>query len=55
MGLDNDIVNIWQQNVNKSPSCQHDLLSGNLLTDKGIKRSNHSRTPGKFSQYDHSI
>ncbi|KAH9962592.1 hypothetical protein BC827DRAFT_1086453, partial [Russula dissimulans] len=27
---------IWQQNVNKSPACQHDLLSGKLLTDMKI-------------------
>jgi len=33
---DNDKISIWQQNVNKSPTCQHDLLSGKLLTDMGI-------------------
>jgi len=33
---DNDKISIWQQNVNKSPTCQHDLLSGNLLTDMDI-------------------
>jgi ribonuclease HI/exonuclease III len=29
-------LTIWQQNVNKSPSCQHDLISSNHLANKGI-------------------
>jgi hypothetical protein len=28
-------ITIWQQNVNKSPSCQHDLLSNNQLIRSG--------------------
>ena len=31
-----DKFKIWQQNINKSPSCQHDLLSSNKLTKMGI-------------------
>jgi len=31
-----DNLLIWQQNVNKSPTCQHDLLSGNKLTKENI-------------------
>jgi len=31
-----DKLLIWQQNVNKSPTCQHDLLSGNKLTKENI-------------------
>jgi len=31
-----DILLIWQQNVNKLPTCQHDLLSGNKLTKENI-------------------
>ena len=29
-------LTIWQQNVNKSPSCQHNLLSNNHLANMGI-------------------
>jgi ribonuclease HI len=29
-------INIWQQNVNKSPTCQHDLISSKSLIDLGI-------------------
>src|SRR5579863_1068743 len=29
-------LTIWQQNVNKSPSCQHNLLSNSHLTNAGI-------------------
>lgn len=29
-------LRIWQQNVNKSNACQHDLLSSNRLTNNGI-------------------
>jgi exonuclease III len=29
-------LKIWQQNVNKSPVCQHDLISNKNLIDKGI-------------------
>jgi exonuclease III len=29
-------LTIWQQNINKSPSCQHDLISSNHLADKEI-------------------
>ena len=31
-----DKLSIWQQNVNKSSSCQHDLLSNNQLNRSGI-------------------
>jgi hypothetical protein len=31
-----DKLNIWQQNINKSPACQHDLVSSNALSLKGI-------------------
>ena len=31
-----DKITIWQQNVNKSPSCQHDLLGNNQLIRSGI-------------------
>ena len=31
-----DKISIWQQNVNKSSSCQHDLLSNNQLNRSGI-------------------
>ena len=31
-----DKIKIWQQNVNKSPICQHDLLSGGKLSDMNI-------------------
>jgi|SRR6266850_1036997 len=27
---------IWQQNINKSPTCQHDIISNNILTTEGI-------------------
>ena len=36
MDLDDAKVTIWQQNVNKSPNCQHDLISNNLLLNMGI-------------------
>jgi exonuclease III len=29
-------LTIWQQNVNKSPTCQHDLVSSNELTSLNI-------------------
>ena len=29
-------LNIWQQNVNKSPACQHDLISSGKLIKAGI-------------------
>ena len=28
--------NIWQQNVNKSPACQHDLISSGKLVEEDI-------------------
>jgi len=31
-----DKLSIWQQNVNKSPSCQHDIISNKRLVTKGI-------------------
>ena len=31
-----DKLSIWQQNVNKSPLCQHDLISNNHLVNMGI-------------------
>jgi len=31
-----DRLSIWQQNVNKSPSCQHSVISNNRLVTKGI-------------------
>ena len=31
----NNIV-IWQQNINKSRTCQHDLISSGKLIEKGI-------------------
>jgi len=31
-----DRLSIWQQNVNKSRVCQHDLMSNNILIRKGI-------------------
>ena len=31
-----DHINIWQQNVNKSPTCQYDLLSSDKLTSMNI-------------------
>jgi hypothetical protein len=31
-----DKLSIWQQNMNKSPICQHDLMSNNTLVRKGI-------------------
>jgi hypothetical protein len=31
-----DRFSIWQQNVNKSPSCQHDIISNKCLVTKGI-------------------
>lgn len=35
MGLNGNLA-IWQQNVNKSPTCQHDLLSSSKLLNKNI-------------------
>src|SRR5712691_13082797 len=35
MGL-KDKIAIWQQNVNKSPICQHDLISSSKLTSMNI-------------------
>jgi Endonuclease-reverse transcriptase len=32
----NDIIKIWQQNINKSPSCQHDLISSGKLSELDI-------------------
>jgi len=32
----NNKITIWQQNVNKSPSCQHNLLSNKSLIDAKI-------------------
>jgi len=29
-------LSIWQQNVNKSPSCQHNLISNNHLANMGV-------------------
>ena len=34
--LDTTKIKIWQQNLNKSPACQHDLLSSNKLTSMNI-------------------
>ena len=34
VGKDN--IAIWQQNINKSPACQHDLISNNALVRMGI-------------------
>ena len=31
-----DEISIWQQNVNKSPACQHDIVSNKRLVIKGI-------------------
>src|SRR5579863_3808033 len=31
-----DTVSIWQQNVNKLPTCQHNLISNNKLTNRNI-------------------
>ena len=31
-----DRLSIWQQNVNKSSICQHDIISNNILVRKGI-------------------
>ena len=35
MGLGNEIT-IWQQNINKSPACQHNLISSNALTQLNV-------------------
>jgi ribonuclease HI/exonuclease III len=32
----NDKIKIWQQNINKSPACQHDLISSGKLSELGI-------------------
>ncbi len=29
-------INIWQQNVNKSPTCQHDLISSGKLLEAEV-------------------
>jgi hypothetical protein len=34
--LSKDTLTIWQQNLNKSPTSQHDLISSNKLTQIGI-------------------
>jgi hypothetical protein len=31
-----DRLSIWQQNINKSPACQHNIISNNILIRKGI-------------------
>jgi hypothetical protein len=31
-----DKLSIWQQNVNKSPRCQHDIISNKRMVMKGI-------------------
>jgi len=31
-----DKLSIWQQNINKSPTCQHNLISSNHLANMGI-------------------
>jgi hypothetical protein len=31
-----DRISIWQQNVNKSSVCQHDIISNNIPVRKGI-------------------
>jgi endonuclease/exonuclease/phosphatase family metal-dependent hydrolase len=31
-----DRLSIWQQNINKSPVCQHNIISNNFLVRKGI-------------------
>src|SRR5216683_1496089 len=31
-----DKLSIWQQNINKSPTCQHDIISNKRLVTKGI-------------------
>ena len=35
MELNHAKINIWQQNINKSPTSQHDLISGKSLIDLG--------------------
>jgi len=35
--VEKDKLLIWQQNVNKLPTCQHDLLSGDILTKENIE------------------
>lgn len=35
MELDHTSITIWQQNINKSPICQHDLISSKSLIDLG--------------------
>jgi hypothetical protein len=32
----NNIITIWQQNVNKSRICQHDIISSARLTEQKI-------------------
>src|SRR5487761_1744466 len=36
MGMTDTNLIIWQQNVNKSPTCQHDLISNAILANTGI-------------------
>lgn len=31
-----ETITIWQENVNKSPTCQHNLISSTALARKGI-------------------
>ena len=35
LGTTNKLT-IWQQNVNKSPTCQHNLISSNHLANMGV-------------------
>jgi hypothetical protein len=35
MELEDTKLIIWQQNVNKSPTCQHDIISSRYLIDLG--------------------
>ena len=35
MGIDHTNIIIWQQNTNKSPTCQHDLISSKFLISTG--------------------
>jgi endonuclease/exonuclease/phosphatase family protein len=36
MGLEQANMVIWQQNVNKSPTCQHDIISSGSLIELGV-------------------
>lgn len=31
-----DTISIWQQNINKLPTCQHNLISNNKLIHRNI-------------------